>query len=434
MKQNRRFLAGLLFPLLLLAGCSTQKSSGAESMQNSSVPSAEAAEKTDAAEKHEITRCVPATASGYYSSDFYFPSSKNITYVDFASQAEIFLCAQPNCTHDTTACPSYYPVGGTTQVSGVQVAGDWLLVLQSAASEQSPAHIDKLSLDGSTKTQLIAFGANQSIPGDRIENEYYTDGNSIYFILSDIDRDTTTTQCSLVRVSLSDGTLETIHKFENAFCQVNLCGASGRKLLYHLVDIQNVQNVTDTYGSIDADTGDMEQFPYTLSSTFGVEILDDNLYGIDFTGHSVFCNNITTGQQIDCCFADLFAQVTSQYGDSVAEYVLPLCYTNHACMIEYSVLGGEKSGFQLDYILDMETGKATPFTLYKSFNQTVMQIAAPVGDDSVLIQTDWRCVSVGSEDGTTSDLYLPEWAIVPMTDYLRSDLSSAKIIQPISSF
>ena len=103
-------------------------------------------------------------------------------------------------------------------------------------------------------------------------------------------------------------------------------------------------------------------------------------------------------------------------------------------MIEYTVFGGETSGSQLDYILDLETGETTPFALYKSYNQTVMQIVAPVGDDSVLVQKDWRCVSVDSEDGSTYDLYLPEWAIVPMADYLRSDLSAAKTIHPISLF
>lgn len=431
MKQKHKLLAVFLFLSFILAGCSTQKSTDStdtESMQKSSVSS------TEAAARQEITRCVPATASGYYSSDVYFPSSKNITYVDFASQTETFLCAQPNCAHNTTACPSYYPDDGKTQVSGVQVAGNWLLVLQCVATEKGPAHIDKLSLDGGSKSQLIAFGANQSLPGAQIEIEYYTDGDSLYFILSDIDRSTTTTQCSLVRVSLSDGTLETIHKFESAFCQVDLCGASGRKLFYHLADIQSVQDVADSYGSIDVDSGEMEQLPYTLTDTFGVEIRDDNLYGIDFTAHSVFCRNITADQQIDCSFADLYAQVTSQYGDNVAEYVLPLRYSNHACMIEYSVFGGETSGFQLDYILDLETGKTTPFALYKSYNQTVMQIVAPVGDNSVLVQKDWRCVPVNAEDGTSYELYLPEWIIVSMSDYLRSDLSAAKDIKPISLF
>lgn len=46
------------------------------------------------------------TEDGFYflSHEKYLPGAMNIKYIDFATRQETFLCAVPNCTHDTDAC------------------------------------------------------------------------------------------------------------------------------------------------------------------------------------------------------------------------------------------------------------------------------------------------------------------------------------------
>lgn len=40
--------------------------------------------------------------------------SLNIQYTDYASLQTVFLCAQPNCAHDSESCTSFLPGGGAS--------------------------------------------------------------------------------------------------------------------------------------------------------------------------------------------------------------------------------------------------------------------------------------------------------------------------------
>ena len=44
----------------------------------------------------------------YLSTEKHLEGAENVKYIDFATRQEAFLCANPNCTHDTEACTSYF--------------------------------------------------------------------------------------------------------------------------------------------------------------------------------------------------------------------------------------------------------------------------------------------------------------------------------------
>ena len=51
---------------------------------------------------------------GFYSVVSNEDQSKNLMYIDYASKKQVYLCDQPNCTHDSEQCNSWIaPCGGT---------------------------------------------------------------------------------------------------------------------------------------------------------------------------------------------------------------------------------------------------------------------------------------------------------------------------------
>ena len=86
--------------------------------------------------------------------------SANLRYIDYASAREIYLCAAPNCTHDSESCPSWLADPACTPL----VVGDRLLLFYPypSATAGRPMQILKAGLDGSDRQTLIEFDASES--------------------------------------------------------------------------------------------------------------------------------------------------------------------------------------------------------------------------------------------------------------------------------
>lgn len=86
--------------------------------------------------------------TGYYSFRLREDASASLCYLDYASGREIVLCSQPNCTHDSDACPAWYPFDNGLRAVPV---GDRLIVLQGG----SPNYVDLLGADATPKIQVM---------------------------------------------------------------------------------------------------------------------------------------------------------------------------------------------------------------------------------------------------------------------------------------
>lgn len=95
--------------------------------------------------------------SGYYETRARDDGSANVTYIDYSSQKEIYLCNAPGCAHDNEGCTSWI----SAENAGVfpLISSDHLLLIHRTyggeEGKQSLSRIDAASLDGSNRKTLI---------------------------------------------------------------------------------------------------------------------------------------------------------------------------------------------------------------------------------------------------------------------------------------
>ena len=126
--KHKRVLAGSVCLAVLLCACAGRGQTPALPA-GSPAPAATAAPLELAPlQDAEGTVYGAAGPDGYYSvvSTARADGSLNIRYTDYASMQTVYLCAQPNCTHDSESCTSYQP--GGSGVSLMMAGGQLVLV------------------------------------------------------------------------------------------------------------------------------------------------------------------------------------------------------------------------------------------------------------------------------------------------------------------
>jgi len=372
-----------------------------------------------------IVPCGASTEQGYYRSDIYFVGGANISYIDYQTKADVFLCSSPNCSHRDETCKSFYPFEGTTQLSGVQVVGEHLLAIQAVVSEWAVPHIDMLSLDGTFERLLVEFDANHRLPGE-MENSYFTDGAYLYFVLADVDPNTTQHVQSIVSVSLEDGTVKTLYTPANGALFLAVCGGYNRTLVYRETMIQEGEDTIDNYWEIDIDSGLTTKLPYDSFEEHGIEVRGENLYEMNFSGCNITIHNLLTGEEKHANFSPLNEEIVAKYGDNVLSSVAPLPFTTDACVVRYAILDPQSETTHVEHVLDMKTGEVVPFTLFKKFNDNIMQVVAQLSG-KLLIQEDWIPIEMQGQSNEPYEIYLPKFRLLEQEEYLRSALTGDEI-------
>lgn len=123
---------------------------------------------------------VAQTDAGDYSLYNNSDGSINILYTDFSQRRCIYLCQQPNCTHDNEACTSWLSTqgGGTGIFAGEDKI--YLLQFEDLKTEQ-PCKILEFDFDGNNRKEIVALDAAQTIISAIVSDE-----KCFYFFLSEI--------------------------------------------------------------------------------------------------------------------------------------------------------------------------------------------------------------------------------------------------------
>ena len=101
-----------------------------------------------------------ASDAGYYDVCRQEDGSALLTFVDHATKQQVVLCSQPNCTHDSDACPAWYSCGNALRVYPI---GGRLAVLQGGAAAGSDGLVpglDVMNADGSGRQTAFTFPAS----------------------------------------------------------------------------------------------------------------------------------------------------------------------------------------------------------------------------------------------------------------------------------
>ena len=294
------------------------------------------------------------------------------------------------------------------------MAGDTLLALQTVPGDTTVPHIDRLGLDGSYQGCLAEFGAGQQLPGN-IETDYYTDSSFLYFVLNDVDSETARRSGRVVSVSLDSGEVRTVYESPEAVTQLTIFTAFDRSLVLYEVQAESLSEVSERIFVRDIDTSAEQEIDWRSDDTTATMANGRYLWTVDEAAQTLTRLDLADHTARQCSLSGLYSQARQQYGEVLESYVSPLSFTDDACFVEFSVPdqgGGRHPAF---YIVRLSDGSAVPFTLYKTFNQTVMQVVAQT-PRGLLVQKDWLSVPSGD-----SETYYPQWALISPEDYLRSD-------------
>lgn len=189
---------------------------------------------------------------GYAKDGFYYVSSAvredgsaNLMYLDYTTMQTIYLCSQPNCSHDTEACTSYLPysAGGILcSVVGKQLVLVFPGNVHSAAPVSSTVlpHIEVMGLDGADRRTTVTFEASQ-----QINRPLVTDGTNLYCELDTVTEDANM-NTELIRVNPGTGTSETVCPLNQEWVK----GGAGSRLI--LLDANGC------YTAFDPATGERE--------------------------------------------------------------------------------------------------------------------------------------------------------------------------------
>lgn len=199
-KISGRILAVVLAcGLGLLAGCSSAQGPGSSAPASEPEPAPPSVDfspmQTNGVEvlREDLEDDGFSSSSGYYRVIFREDQiAFNLCYTDFATRQEIYLCNQPNCTHDNESCTSWFPLDNA--ITYPVPVSDKLVLIHGAVpgyaevmKEDGVAQVILMNPDGSEQKTIARFSSTDriaSVPPGGLAR----DNENVYFVLeSDID-------------------------------------------------------------------------------------------------------------------------------------------------------------------------------------------------------------------------------------------------------
>lgn len=115
--------------------------------------------------------CGTQADGGYYLAEDRGPYG-NITYIDYGSRRQVYLCARPECAHDSDACTSV--IRGSVLPFA---ANDRLYLMRVRTDGYGAPELLSMAPDGSDRKKLAQFPANYEL-----DSGFYTDDTFLYLL------------------------------------------------------------------------------------------------------------------------------------------------------------------------------------------------------------------------------------------------------------
>lgn len=427
MTQSRSFLrlfprltAGLL-TLAMLAGCSSSASRDSSSTAGIPPETVQSVDPGPASSGElrlvssaygAITSSGVATETGYYSAETLQAGTVTVVYTDYASRSRTYLCADPNCAHNSDSCTALFSATGTAALFASADGQTLYLAATNMADSDCAGILYAFAPDGSNRCEVYRLSGQQAAIGSVAESD-----SALYLEVQVMDPDTYAVSWELLALDPDTGEASTLFTIDQPGDR--LTSAFGNCLVF-----DSVSDTARSYYPVNASTGEKSEplYSYDYTAQVRVEQAKDG-----------FVYSLRPGEGDDRC--DLF-QVSLETGEEeklaadIPIYDLDSTrfaglFDGHA-EIETSDTRDMENIQPLKYSVNLSTGEVRQSTLsYQRYeNTTFVLILAETSSDFLVRSGEVsRPVTVVDESGipTQVDSLVPSYSLIAKSDYWNNN-------------
>lgn len=347
--------------------------------------------------------------------------SCNLCYVDYQSAQSVYLCSQPNCTHDNESCSSYLiPTSGG--IITERVAERIILFFQNSPfydpDNTSKARVESIALNGSDKKVIHEFS-----PNEMPQKPMLTDGKSVFFVLWSVETGEKES-ANLVSLDIYSGELSIVKNMDTSINE-RIWGTDGQNfVIYRYTAPMSEENWQYELISWNPATENEKQL-YTWSSSEDRPILQGDTLVI--RGGDGFYHLL----KLDTLEDIALTQYPLPEKDSGVSLSIMAADQSHL-IIRESRLSDNGKAVNTYYMLDSE-GQKADWNLLFDVDGDVQPytIVTDISDDSYLVymgENEIPEISV-SVDGTTNQFIASRknYAVMKAADYWNGENILTKI-------
>lgn len=331
--------------------------------------------------------------------------SCNLLYVDAATRQETYLCATPNCTHDSESCNSYLPLEEGRYGYQLFFFNGYLYAAQCTPIESQGPYLMRMDPDGTNREIVLELENGECFSG-----MLYGYGDRLLLQISRVDENGNSETCMEI-FDPQTGERERLFSLQlepGGKESASLMGAAGTSLIFLKSDEEGRQ-----YYKVDLarENPTLEQGQTNL---LGPEFDETSLYctvqgdyfcTYDIAAGRLSWENLLTGQKKEFPLPQLSGEETV--------YGLALLYDDQFAL---SMSSSEKGSMNL--LLNPETGESTGVYYYPT-RESGYDILADFGDELLYkVRTDERPLEGQAAYGLVGEVsYHNVYAMVSKKDF-----------------
>lgn len=331
--------------------------------------------------------------------------SCNLLYVDADTRQETYLCATPNCTHDSESCNSYLPLEEGRYGYQLFFFNGYLYAAQCTPIESQGPYLMRMDPDGTNREIVLELENGECFSG-----MLYGYGDRLLLQISRVDENGNSETCMEI-FDPQTGERERLFSLQlepGGKESASLKGAAGTSLIFLKSDEEGRQ-----YYKVDLarENPTLEQGQTNL---LGPEFDETSLYctvqgdyfcTYDIAAGRLSWENLLTGQKKEFPLPQLSGEETV--------YGLALLYDDQFAL---SMSSSEKDSMNL--LLNPETGESTGVYYYPT-RESGYDILADFGDELLYkVRTDERPLEGQAAYGLVGEVsYHNVYAMVSKEDF-----------------
>lgn len=374
--------------------------------------------------------------TGFYQILYRPDNSANLTYVDYATAQEIFLCASPNCTHDNESCSAWLPPEDLSCVP--LVVGDRLLLFDrisfsgGAEGQAHPMRLFSAGLDGSGRKLLTEFDGSESCFSVISANE-----TMLVMQVTRADEQGAATGQTLVSVNLDTGERSDFYPIpqgqnvqfagvtENGYCVLYSVQETLSEEDFQGEDWGETSAVMDSgkvyTWSVVPVGGSRQETVCQRSGDLQFLVADDGLYTFDCNTGELYYISLPDGtEKLLATIAQGEEQepYASYFDRKLGDWVV----FSVSCYLDGTDADGNRNCGDFCYAVNTATGEQKQITLQYSYFGEARSFSS-------LASTDTDVFLITNTQGGDNLHYGYTFGLMPITDYIHSN---AEALRPVT--